>query len=90
MKLTSVNYEELVPEDAAEEAMKEYLRRTDASSRAAHPDYTYFVFQRNGNYEVLEAVDSGGESVYNHAVLLDERVEEEKGISWERAQELME
>lgn len=90
MKLRSIDYDSPLPEDEAEEAMKEYLRRTDASTRAAHPDYSYLVLQRNGSYEVLEVVESGGDALYNHAVIEEGRVDEEKGISWDRAQDLME
>lgn len=90
MKLRTVDYNSPLPEEEAEEAMKEYLKRTDASSRAAHPDYKYFVFQENGSYEVLEVIDSGTDALYNHAVLSEAKVEEEKGISWEKAQDLME
>ena len=90
MKLRTVDYDSPLPEEEAEEAMRDYLKRTDASSRAAHPDYSYFVFKKNGSYEVLEVIDSETDAVYNHAVLSGEEVKEEKGISWETAQGLME
>lgn len=90
MKLRSVDYDSPLSESEAAEAMKDYLKRTDASTRAAHPDYRYFVFQKDGSYEVLEIVDSGNDSLYNHAILGEEGVEEEKGVSWEKAQDLME
>jgi hypothetical protein len=90
MNLRSIDYRSPLPEDEAEEAMEDYLRRTDASSRAAHPDYQYFVYQNNGTFEVLEIVDSDFDEVYNHAILEEGIVIEEKGISWDDAQELME